>query len=96
MSQIAAFLTLFKQGHELANAKAWKEKTIAANIAALIAALVVIFNGMGYELHLDDPTIQALSLGIWALGNVVMAIITSAKVGVAGKPMNDEKDAVIK
>lgn len=90
MNKIAAFLTLFEQGKEIANAKEWKEKSIVANLAALIGALVVIFNGMGYELHLDEPMVQAAALGIWALGNVVMSIVTSSKVGIQSKGKESE------
>lgn len=85
VKEFAAFIELFRQGKEIANAKKWKEKGIAANIAALLGAGVVIYNGFGHDLKLDNELVQMLSLGIFAGFNIILHIVTSAKVGLPPK-----------
>lgn len=84
--EFSAFLALFKQGKALANSATWKNRTLAANaVITVLGALVAIAKGFGYDLHLDDQTISAAGAGIAALmciGNSVMHVITSEKVGL--------------
>src|SRR5574337_36543 len=80
---------LFRQGKELANAKAWKEGGIAANLAAFIGAAVVVAGGFGYDLNISDAVVNQAAAGIAALfclGNAIVHVITSSKVGLPSPP----------
>ena len=89
IKEFGAFLTLFRQGKALANAAAWKNRTIAANsLTAVLGAALVIGKGFGYDIHLDEQTVEALAGGIAAAVaavNAVMLVVTSDKVGVPAK-----------
>ena len=98
IKEFQAFFTLFKQGKALANSAAWKNRTIAANsLTAVLGAALVIGKGFGYDIHLDEQTVEALAGGIAAAVaavNAVMHVVTSDKVGVsAQRPADDyERD----
>lgn len=97
IQEFAAFFTLFRQGKELANAAAWKNRTIATNsVVAVLGAMLAIAKGFGYDIPLSNETIQALGAGIVAaVGafNAVMHVISSSKVGLppacAARPGGD-------
>jgi len=84
---IAGFLDLLKKGKEVANAETWKNRTIAANaLLAFIGAIVSVAKGFGYNLAIDDATLQGVAVGIVSLGglfNAIMHVITSARVGLS-------------
>ena len=94
IKEFQAFITLFKQGKSLANAAAWKNRTIAANsLTAVLGAALVIGKGFGYDIHLDEQTVEALAGGIAAAVaavNAVMHVVTSDKVGVPAKRQADD------
>ena len=86
IKEFQAFLTLFRQGKELANSATWKNRTIAANaLTACMGAVLVIAGGVGYDLHDVTPEqVSQASAGIVAivgLVNSIMHVLTSAKVG---------------
>jgi hypothetical protein len=84
---IPAFLELFKEGKEIANAATWKNRTVATNaLVAFFGTAVVIGNNFGFDLQLDPATLQQLGAGIVAavaVVNAVMHVITSKKVGLS-------------
>lgn len=86
IQEFQAFFTLFKQGKQLANSATWKNRTIATNaLVAVLGAAMAVAKGFGYDFHIDDQTLSALGGGIAAavcVGNNVMHVITSAKVGL--------------
>ena len=94
IKEFQAFLTLFKQGKSLANSAAWKNRTIAANsLTAVLGAALVIGKGFGYDVHLDEQTVEALAGGIAAAVaavNAVMHVVTSDKVGVSAQRPTDD------
>lgn len=94
IKEFQAFFTLFKQGKALANSAAWKNRTIAANsLTAVLGAALVIGKGFGYDIHLDEQTVEALAGGIAAAvaaGNAIMHVVTSDKVGVPAKRKTDD------
>lgn len=94
IKEFQAFFTLFKQGKALANSAAWKNRTIAANsLTAVLGAALVIGKGFGYDIHLDEQTVEALAGGIAAAVaavNAVMHVVTSDKVGVSAKRQADD------
>lgn len=85
INELKAFFELFKQGNELANAAAWKNRQIAGNaVVSMLSAAVVISGGFGYSIPIDDATINAAGAGVAALvtlANAVLTVITSKKVG---------------
>ena len=95
ITEFKAFFDLFHQGKQLANSATWKNRTIATNtLVTVLGAAAIVAKGFGYDLHLDDQTIQALGAGavaVYGLYNAVITVITSAKVGLppdgeAGSP----------
>jgi uncharacterized membrane protein len=86
IAEYAAFLTLFRQGKCLADSATWKNRTVATNLlVGVIGALLVIAKAFGYDVHIDHDTIEALAGGVAAavaVGNSVMHVITSDKVGL--------------
>ena len=94
IKEFQAFFTLFRQGKALANSAAWKNRAIAANsLTAVLGAALVIGKGFGYDIHLDEQTVEALAGGIAAAVaavNAVMHVVTSEKVGVPAKRQTDD------
>jgi len=80
------FFELFQEGKELANASTWKSRTVATNcVVAFLATVVGLSKTFGYDIALDDQTIQGLAVGAVAVVgsvNAVMHVITSKRVGV--------------
>lgn len=87
---IGDMISAFRQGKELTNAATWKNRTIATTtIVGLLAALVSISAAFGYQIDVDQETLQQVGAGITAvvsLVSAVMHVITSAKVGLPAKP----------
>ena len=87
--EFQAFFDLFRKGKELTNAGVWKQRTIAANtLAGVLGSALVIAKGFGFDINIDDATVQAASAGIAALvclGNAVMHAVTSARAGLPPK-----------
>jgi hypothetical protein len=83
---ITDFFQAFKQGKQIANPATWKNASLATSaLVTFLTALVGIAKGLGYEIHIDDQTLQAAGAGIFALYGVfsaVITVITSAKVGL--------------
>jgi hypothetical protein len=86
IKEFQAFFELFKQGKELANAASWKNKQVIGNtLIGFLGAAALLAKGFGYDLHLDEQTIQQVGMGIAAIygvANSILTVITSAKVGV--------------
>jgi len=84
--KISDFIAAFRSGSELANAATWKNRTLAANsIVALLSALLAIAAALGYRLDVTREELEALAAGLAALvaiGNSIMHILTSTRVGL--------------
>jgi hypothetical protein len=80
-----AVISLFQQGHELANSATWKQRSIATNVVVgVIGSALMIAKGCGYDLGIDQDTVDAIGAGIAAAVtafNTVITIITSKKAG---------------
>ena len=87
MKNISGFMDLFKKGKEVANPTAWKNGTIAVNsVFAVLGSAVSLAKGFGYNLGIDDGTLQSLATGLVSLAglfNAIMHVITSARVGLS-------------
>jgi hypothetical protein len=86
LRKMKAWFTVFKKGKEITEAAKWKNRQIAGNILlSLFSAFIVIAEGYGYYIELDEQTLEALAYGIaslYAVSNAVLTAITSKKVGV--------------
>lgn len=82
MNKFAALFNLFRQGEEVANAAAWKNRTSVLN---LLVALVAVAAAFGFRLDIDADTLTALAGGVVALvgvGNSVIHLVTDRRVGL--------------
>jgi hypothetical protein len=83
---ITDFFQAFKQGKQIANPATWKNASLATSaLVTFLTAVVGIAKGLGYDIHLDDQTLQAAGAGIFALYGVfsaVVTVVTSTKVGL--------------
>ncbi len=86
IAEYKAFFEAFKQGKELANAKAWKNRQFVTNhIIALMMACGVIAQAFGYYIPVDQATLtEAVGGGfaIWNVINSILVVVTSTKVGI--------------
>lgn len=86
LAKLSAILRVFRQGEEVADAKTWKDRTIAINaVVALLAALVSVAKAFGVSIDISADDLNALAAGVVALVGVVNGIVhvvTSAKVGL--------------
>lgn len=93
---IKDFINAFQKGKALTNAAVWKNRAIATDLlAGLITSIVAIAVVLGYDLRLEDGTVQALAGGIAALvyvGSAVLHITTSDKVGLPSKTPGPSAD----
>jgi hypothetical protein len=87
IKNISGFMDLFKKGKEVANVEAWKNGTIAVNsVLAVLGSAVSLGKGFGYNLGIDDATLQSLAAGLVSVAglfNAIMHVITSARVGLS-------------
>lgn len=82
---IKAGIGLFRVGHELEHAAAWKNVQVVGNVlSALLVLIVALSHLLGYALPvwLNDALIQYLAAGIAAFANVILTVTTSTKVGL--------------
>ena len=85
--KLKLFYDLFRKGQELANAEAWKNRQVVANIlGGFILAIVALMKAFGYDLPIDSDTAMSIAFGIAAIVNVILTITTSKKVGLPAKP----------
>lgn len=86
---IGDIISAFRQGKELANATAWKNRAIAGNaLAAFITTGLAIAGAFGYRIDLDDGAVQAIAGGVATLVcllNGGVHITTSERVGLPTK-----------
>jgi hypothetical protein len=80
------FFETFKEGKELADSATWKNRTVATNCCvAFMATLIGLAKTFGYDIALDDQTVQGLAVGAVAVVgavNAIMHVVTSSRVGV--------------
>lgn len=91
MNKIAALWALFRKGEEIANAAKWKNGTITANaLAAVVLALGMVGNAFGLDSGVNNESAAAIGGGLLALGNIVMHIVTSRKIGLPARGAGDD------
>lgn len=90
MQKLLALLKLFRRGNEVANAAAWKNGQITANVlAGLVLAAAGAAQAFGLGIEVSDADALAMGGGVLAVANVVLTVVTSRKVGL---PAGSESD----
>lgn len=81
--KIKAAMVLFKRGQVVADPVKWKNRQITSTmIVAAIYAVIEAAGAFGYDLKIDQASIDSIAVGIIAAVNVVFTFTTSEKVGV--------------
>lgn len=80
-----AFWDLYQEGKEVADPKTWKNRQRLINaLVLLFSSCVTIAGGMGFEIHVTPTQLLEVAGGlatVYAIGNEVLIVITSKKVG---------------
>jgi hypothetical protein len=83
MNKLAAFWNLFRKGECVADPALWKTHQVTANaLAALFLAVVTVLKAFGLDVPLNEADALQLGGGVLVLVNIVLTLITSAKVGL--------------
>lgn len=83
LNKVSALWGLFRKGQEVANPAAWKAGQVTGTIVAgLIIAAVNAAKAFDYEIPIDTEQANAIGVGIVAVVNVVLTLITSKRVGI--------------
>lgn len=83
IKKIKASMVLLKKGKAVADPKKWKTHQITAT--TLTAVIWAAFNAAaawGYDVPIDEETVDAAALGIIAVVNWLLTVSTSEKVGM--------------
>lgn len=84
----AAF-AVFRKGQAVASPETWRSYAIAVQaVVGLLAAVLGLLRANGYELPIDDETLQQLAggvVGLWFGGIGVYRVITSPDRGLPAK-----------
>jgi hypothetical protein len=80
------FITVLREGEELANAETWKNRQIAVGaLTALLGSVASIAHSLGYGPQVDSDTLGAIAAGVVGcvgLFNVWTTAATSKRVGI--------------
>jgi hypothetical protein len=83
MEKIMDLFKLFRQGEALENADAWiKGQVTATMVAGVLLALDNLVAACGYKVPLDPASANDIGLGIIAVVNIVLTIVTHKSVGL--------------
>lgn len=86
MNKISALWALFRKGEAVSDPAAWKNGTITINaLAALVLAVGAFAESFGLDLGLSDDLAAQIGGGALALGNIIMHVITSQKIGLPAR-----------
>lgn len=90
MKKLYALWALFRKGEEVANPARWKNRTITINaLAAVVLAVGALAASFGLDLGLNDDMAAQIGGGVLAVGNIIMHVITSQKVGLSARGSSD-------
>ena len=82
-------ITALRAGWILKDPETWKNRQNAVNaLTGLIAVVVAIAKGFGYDIPVTDEILGAAAAGVWAIVsmfNVWGTTATTAKVGLRAK-----------
>lgn len=90
VKKFKALFDLFRKGRVVADPARWKNRQISSSmIVALLWALVHTAEAFGYAVPVGSETVDAVAVGVLALVNWVLTLVTSDKVGLPHKRSPD-------
>lgn len=86
MKKLMAFWVLLKAGKRVSDPALWKTRQITVTaLAAALWAAVHAASAMGVDIPVDEDTVNELAVGIIAIANVVLTLVTTNKIGIDGE-----------
>jgi len=83
LTKIKSLLVLFKRGQVVADPKKWKTRQITSTVLiAFIWAAFDVLKAFGYDIAIDDETVNNIALGLISVTNLMLTVTTTDKVGV--------------
>ncbi|MCL2829442.1 MAG: hypothetical protein FWD77_01740 [Betaproteobacteria bacterium] len=93
LQKILALFALFRAGNEVADPAKWKSHQITANLlGGVIIAAANVAAVFGHVLPIDQDAANVLAAGVLAVVNVVLTLITSARIGLPPASNTDPAD----
>ena len=87
IGKIKAFWALFQAGQRVADAAKWKTRQIEVTaLAAVLWGAIHVAESFGIEVPVGGETVDAVAVGVIALVNGVLTVITTNKIGLQPKP----------
>lgn len=83
MTAFSSALDALQASKQLANAQAWKQAQVWAN---LLAALVVLVGAVWKPLGISQADILTVAGGLAALGNIYLTVATTKTIGLREAP----------
>jgi len=83
IKKIKASMTLLKKGQSVADPQKWKKHQITATtLTAVIWAAINAASAWGYDVPINEETVDGVAIGVIALVNWMLTLSTSDKVGM--------------
>jgi hypothetical protein len=90
MGKIRSLFALFRKGRCISDPARWKARQIEASaLVAFIWAAVQTASAFGVEIPIDGDTVDGIAVGLLAVVNWVLTVITTDKVGLPDEPGAD-------
>lgn len=86
IDKLKAAWALMQAGKVVSNPALWKTRQVTTTvIVAALWALVNVGKAFGVEIPVDAETIDAAAVAILGLGNLVLTVATTDKIGLSTK-----------
>lgn len=83
IKKIRAGMTLLKKGESVLDPQKWKKRQITVTtLAAVIWAAINAASAWGYDVPINEETVDGVAVGVIALVNWMLTLSTSNKVGM--------------
>ena len=84
MGKIRSLFALFRKGRCVSDPAKWKARQIEASaLVAVMWAAVQAASAWGVEIPIDGDTIDGIAVGLLAVVNWVLTIVTTDKIGLS-------------
>ena len=92
IAKLKTLLDLFRKGNRLTDAALWQNRAALVGVlTAFLIAVVSALRAFGFDLNLDDDTLERAAYGIAALVPIFMAVVQAITSRGVGLP--EKKDA---
>lgn len=83
ISKLRLAYKLLQKGKSVSDPEKWKKRQITATmLTGLIWTALQTSKAFGYEVPIDEATVDSVAVGVLALVNWVLTLSTSKKVGM--------------